>query len=98
MTCDVRFSLICLKESRLSEELFEDWCEEVAEDGLGPRECGESKQWACAPAEWLKLWRLMAAAAGKKESVLLFLFMVNNLEVEEDLSTVATLCWAEGVL
>ena len=40
----------------------------------------------------------MAAAAGKKESVSLSLFMeVNNLEFEEDLSTMATLLWAEGV-
>ena len=41
----------------------------------------------------------MAAAAGKEESVSLSLFMeVNNLEVEEELSTMATLAWAEGVL
>ena len=40
----------------------------------------------------------MAAAAGKTESVLSSLFIeVNDLEVEEDLSTMATLFWAEGV-
>ena len=40
----------------------------------------------------------MAAAAGKMESVWLSLFKeVNNLEVDEELSTVATLAWAEGV-
>ena len=40
----------------------------------------------------------MAAAAGKKASVALSLFMeVHNLEVEEKLSTIATHCWAEGV-
>ena len=39
----------------------------------------------------------MAAAAGKKESVSLSLFMdVTDLEVEEALSTMATLAWAEG--
>ena len=39
----------------------------------------------------------MAAAAGKKESVSLSLFMeVYNLDVEEELSTIATLAWAEG--
>ena len=37
------------------------------------------------------------AAAGKKESVSLSLFMeVNNLEVQEELSTMATLAWVEA--
>ena len=37
-----------------------------------------------APAQRLKLWRRMAAAVGKKESVSLSLFFeVNSLEVEE---------------
>ena len=40
----------------------------------------------------------MAAAASKKESVSLSLFMeVKNLEVEKELSTMATLAWAEGI-
>ena len=40
----------------------------------------------------------MAASAGKKESVSFSLFMeVNNPEFEEDLTTMATLFWAEGV-
>ena len=46
----------------------------------------------------LKLRRQVAVAAGKKESVSLSLFLeVNNLEVEEELSTMTTLFWAEGV-
>ena len=50
-----------------------------------------------APTEKLKLRRQMAAAASMKESVSLSFFMlVNNLEVDEELSTVATLAWAEG--
>ena len=46
-----------------------------------------------APTERLKLRRPMAAAAaGKKESLSLSLFVeVKNLEVEEELSTVASL-------
>ena len=32
MRCE---SFHCSKESRLSEELFENWCEEAVEDGLG---------------------------------------------------------------
>ena len=51
------------------------------------------------PTERLKLRRQRAAAAtSKKESVSPSLSMdVNNLDAEEDLSTVATLLGAEGV-
>ena len=86
--CEV---LIRQKEPRLSEKRCEDWCEEVA-DGFGPCEW-RGQDVGIAPAEGLKL-RRMAAAAGKKESVSSSLFMeVNNLEVEEDSATVATLLW-----
>ena len=51
-----------------------------------------------APTERLKLRRQMAAAAGKKSTTSLSLFMeAFGLEVEEDLSTLATQYWAEGV-
>ena len=53
-----------------------------------------------APAEWLKLRRQIAAAAaaaGKKQSVPFSFMEKNKLEVEEELSTVATVAWAEGV-
>ena len=52
-----------------------------------------------APTKRLKLRRPMsAAAAGKKGSLPLSLFMeVSNLEVGEELSTMATIAWAEGV-
>ena len=50
-----------------------------------------------APTERLKLRRGMAAATGK-ESVSLSLFMeVNNLDVEEVSSTMATLASADAV-
>ena len=40
----------------------------------------------------------MAAKAGEKQSVSLSLLMEgNNVEVEEELSTMATVAWAEGV-
>ena len=49
-----------------------------------------------APTERLKLRRQMTAA-GKKESGSLSLFMkVNNLEVDEERSTMVSLAWAEG--
>ena len=51
-----------------------------------------------APREGLKLRRQMAAAAGEKVPVSLSLSMeVNNLQVEEELPTMATCFWAEGV-
>ena len=50
------------------------------------------------PTERLKLRRQLAAAAGKKSTTSLSLFMeVFGLEVEEDLSTLATQYWAEEV-
>ena len=46
----------------------------------------------------LKLRIQMAAAAGKKRTTSLSLFMeAYGLEVEEELSTMATQYWAEGV-
>ena len=51
-----------------------------------------------SPTERLKLRRQMAAAAGKKSTTSLSLFMeAYGLEVEEELSTMATQYWAEGV-
>ena len=51
-----------------------------------------------APTERLTLRRQMAAAAGKKESTSLSLFLeVCGLDVEEELATVTTQAWAEGV-
>ena len=70
--------------------------------GKNPR-TSEENSWegqavGTVPTERPKLRRRMAAAAGKKESVSLSLFLdVNNLEVEEEFSTMATLARAEGV-
>ena len=51
-----------------------------------------------AAAGMSKLTRQVVEAAGEKESVSLSLFMeVKNPEGEEELSTMATLAWAEGV-
>ena len=51
-----------------------------------------------APTERLKLREQMAAAAGKKSTTSLSLFMeAFGLKVEEDLSPLATQYWAEGV-
>ena len=51
-----------------------------------------------APTERLKLRRQMATAAGKKSTTSLSLFMeVDGLEVKEELSSLVTQYWAEGV-
>ena len=88
--------LICQKESCVLEELYEDWCEEAVDHGFGPCESiGRTRRWHCAhrTAEVEE-----AGGGSKKESVSLSLFMeITNLEVEEYLTTMATLFWAEGV-
>ena len=51
-----------------------------------------------SPTERLKLWRHMAAAAGKKSTTSLSLFTdAYGIEVEEELSTMDTQYWAEEV-
>ena len=51
-----------------------------------------------SPTDRFKLRRQMAAATGKKSTTSLSLFMVAyGFEVEEELSTMATQYWAEGV-
>ena len=97
--CDVRSS-VAGKNRVFSVALFGDWCEEVAlRRGLGPSEgVGRSSRWHRANRN-CEVEGQMAVAASKKESVSLSLFMVvNDLEVEEELSTVATtLFCAQGV-
>ena len=51
-----------------------------------------------APTERLKLRRQMAAAASKRSTTSLSVFMAAfGLAAEEELSTMATQFWAEGV-
>ena len=76
--CRVRFSLV-RKNQNLPEKLHENCGEKTFENGLGPCESVEG-----GGTERLKLRRQVAAAAGKKESVSLSLFIeVKNSEVEE---------------
>ena len=51
-----------------------------------------------SPTERLKLRRQMAAAAGKKSTTSLSLFIeAYGLEEEEELSTMATRYWTQGI-
>ena len=87
--CEVRFLLV--KNRIFQKSYMVIGLKKLLRTGLVPAR-------AMTPTERLKSGRQMAAAAaGKKESVSLSLFMeVNNLVVEEELSTMATLAWAEG--
>ena len=90
---EVRCRVLACQEKSSLTELHEKWCEEFAEDGLGLWESVERssghRKLEVEKAE---------AAAGEKESVSLSLSSWrNNVEVEEDPSTMAALFWAEGV-
>ena len=83
---------------RLPEEFFEGWCVGFVEDWFGPCEGVGGQASDMSPTGRLKLRQQMAAEAGKKESVSFSHFLEgNDLEVKEELPTMATLFWAAGV-
>ena len=95
---DVRLS--GKNQSGLPEKLHEDWCEEVVEDGFGPCDSMERT------SRWHRSYRKAeveeadGGSSSRQEGVgIAFpLFLeVNILKVEEELSTMATLAWTEGV-
>ena len=93
---DVRCEV--LKDPRLSKELIDDWCERAVEKGLVPARVWRGQTVGIAPTARLKLRRHIATAAGNKESVFLSQFTeVNDLEVVEDLFTMAKLFCMECV-
>ena len=66
--------------------------------GMMPTRTWRTHAVGVSPTERLKLRRQMAAAAGKKSTTSLSLFMeTHGLEVEEELTTMAIQYWAEGV-
>ena len=95
--CDVGFSVI--GENRVFQENYRRiGVRKLLRTGFVLARAWEGQAVGIAPTERMKVRRQMAAAAGKKESVSLSLFTeVINLEVEEELSTMATHAWAEGV-
>ena len=100
---EVRCERLAYQEkSGFPEKLHKGWCEEVVEDGSGPCESvGEASRWH-------RVYRKAETSGGRCQqqqarrnrcrSLSLSLFLeVNNLEVEEQLSTTATLAWVGGV-
>ena len=96
--CKERFSLI-KKNKAHQKNNMKVGGQEVATKGYGTSKSMESAYSGdLTPTERLKLRRQMAAAAGKKSTTSLSLFMeATGLDVEEDLSTLATQYWAESV-
>ena len=94
--CKVRFSLF--KENKAFQKNYmKVGVKKLLRAGMVPaRTCGVHAV-VIAPTERFKLRRQMAAAAGKKSTISLSLSMeAFGIEVEEELSTMATQTWAEG--
>ena len=88
-TCKVRFSLI--KKNKAFQKIYmKVETKKLSRMGLVPaRACGAHAV-GIAPTERLKLRRQMAAAAGKKGASLSLFLETYGLEVEQELSTMAT--------
>ena len=95
--CDVRCSVI-RKSLVFQKNNMKTGARKLLRMGLVLARVWREQAVATSLAERLKLRRQMAAAAGKTESVSSSLFMeLNNLEIGEELSTMPTLSWTEGV-
>ena len=86
------------EEQVLPKELHEGGVLKMLRAGMVPARTWRVHAVEMAPTERPELRRQMAVAAGKQSTTSLSLFMkAFGLEVEEDLSTLATQYWAEGV-
>ena len=96
--CNVRFSLIN-KNKAVQKNDMNVGVKKLLRAGMVPARTWWVHAVETAPTESSKLRRQMAAAAGKKSTTSLSLFMMEAFgpEVEEELSTLATQYWAEGV-
>ena len=95
--CKLRFSII--KKNKAFQNIYmKVGVKKLSRAGMMPARTWMVHAVGMAPTERLKLRRQMAAAAGNKSTTFLSLFMESyGLEVEEELSTMATQFWAEGV-
>ena len=94
--CKARFSLI-KRKNPFQKNYMKVGVKKLLRAGMMPARTWEVYAVGMAHTERLKLRRQMAAAACKKSTTSLSLFMeANGLEVEEELSTMATQYWTEG--
>ena len=95
--CDERFSIV-RKNRIVQKNYLGTEARRLLRMGFVLARVWEGEAVDTSLPERLKLRRQIAAAAGKNESVSLSLFVeVHNFEVEEELSTMATVFWAAGV-
>ena len=94
--CRVRFSLI-KKKKAFQKSYMKVGVKKLLSTSMEPTSACGAHAVGMASTQRFKLRRQMAAA-NKKEDDLMSLFMeAYGLEVEEELSTIATQTWAEGV-
>ena len=95
-TCKVRFSLN-KKNKAFQKSYMKVGVKKLLRAGMVPARTWGAHAVGIAPTERLKLRRQMAAAAGKKSTTSLSLFMeAFGFDVEEELPTMSTQTWAEG--
>ena len=95
--CKVDFSII-KKNEVFQESYMKVEVKQLLQAGMVPARTWRVHAAGMAPTEWFKLRSQMAAAARKKNTISLFLFVeAFGLEVQEDLTTMATEYWAEEV-
>ena len=95
--CKVRFSII-KKNKAFQKNQMKVGVKKLLRAGMMPARTWGAHAVGMSPTERLKLRRQMAAAAGKKSTTSLSLFMeAHGLEVKDEISTMATQYRAEGV-
>ena len=95
--CMLRFS-ITKKNNAFQKNNMKVCVKKLLRAGMMPARAWGAHAVGMSPTERLILRRQMEAAAGKKSTTSLSLFMeVYGLEVEDEISTMANQCWAEGV-
>ena len=94
--CKVRISII-MKKKAFQKNYTNVGDEKLLRAGKMPARTWGAHAVGMSPTKRLKLRREMAAAAGKKSTTSLSLFIeAPGLEVKDEISTMATQYWAEG--
>ena len=95
--CKVRFSII-KKNKAFQKNYMIVGAKKLLRAGMLPARTWRAHAVGMSPTERFKLGRQMAAAAGTESTTSLSLFMeTHGLEVEDEIFTMATQYWVEGV-